>query len=153
MIELIRSHILPAALSILPPRMDTPDARRMVLAIGLQESRFEHRRQISGPARGFFQFEHGGVIGLIRHQATQPHLQAAVLSLKYDAEMASDDIGLHAAIEHNDILACVLARLNLWWLPAPLATTQDDGWNQYVSAWRPGRPHPESWGTCWAQAA
>ena len=125
----------------------------MVLAIGLQESRFEHRRQISGPGRGFFQFERGGVLGVIRHPATKPHLQAAVLALKYDAEMAGDDIGMHAAIEHNDILACVLARLNLWWLPQPMATTQDDGWNQYVSAWKPGRPHPESWGACWARAA
>ena len=153
MIELIRAHILPAALSLLPPSMDTPDARRLILAIGLQESRFEHRRQVSGPARGYFEFERGGVMGLIRHPATQPHLQAAVLALKYDPEMASDDIGLHAAIEHNDMLACVLARLNLWWLPGAPAATQDDGWNQYVAAWKPGKPRPETWADCWAQAA
>ena len=152
MIELIRAHILPAALSILPPRMDTPDARRMVLAIGLQESRFEHRRQISGPARGVFQFERGGVLGVMRHPATQPHLQAAVLALQYDAEMANDDIGLHAALEHNDVLACVLARLNLWWLRPPLATARDDGWKQYISAWRPGLPRPATWADCWAMA-
>ena len=28
----------------------------MLLAIGLQESRFVHRRQIGGPACGFWQF-------------------------------------------------------------------------------------------------
>ena len=52
MLELARTYTLPAALSLLPPRMDTPLARRYVLAIALQESRFEHRRQIGGPARG-----------------------------------------------------------------------------------------------------
>ena len=153
MIEMIRAYTLPAALSLLPPRMDTPLARRHVLAIALQESRFEHRRQIGGPARGFWQFERSGVLGLIRHPATAPHLKSAVVALKYDAEMATDDVGLHAAIEHNDVLACVLARLNLWWLPSPLAADQDGAWGQYLSAWRPGRPRPESWGVCWRLAA
>lgn len=152
MLETARKYILPAALSLLPPRMDTPAARQLVLAIGLQESRLEHRRQISGPARGFWQFERGGVLGLIRHPATWPHLRSAVVALKYDPEMASDDIGLHAAIEHNDILACVLARLNLWWLPGPLATDPAGAWAQYIAAWRPGRPHPETWGVCWRLA-
>ena len=32
----------------------------LLLAIGLQESRFEHRQQIGGPARSFWQFERGG---------------------------------------------------------------------------------------------
>ena len=152
MLELARTYILPAALSLLPPRMDTPLARRYVLAIALQESRFEHRRQIGGPAKSFAQFERSGVLGLIRHPATAPHLQSAVVALKYDAEMAMDDVGIHAAIEHNDVLACVLARLNLWWLPAPLAADQDGAWQQYLSSWKPGRPHPETWGVCWRLA-
>ena len=152
MLELARTHILPAALSLLPPRMDTPLARRYLLAIALQESRLEHRRQIRGPARGFWQFERSSVIGLIRHPATAPHLRFAVVALKYDAEMAADDVGLHAAIEHNDILACVLARLNLWWLPGPLAADQDGAWQQYLSSWRPGRPRPATWPVCWRLA-
>jgi len=147
-----RAYILPAALSLLPTRMDTPEARRMLLAIGLQESRFEHRRQISGPARGFWQFERGGVVGVIRHPATKDHLRAAVVALHYDAELADDDVGLHATIEHNDVLAAVVARLNLWWLPEPLATEPGEGWNQYLSAWRPGRPRHESWMVCWRLA-
>ena len=47
------------AMALLPARMDTPEADCMLLAIGLQESRFVHRRQIGGPARGFWQFEKG----------------------------------------------------------------------------------------------
>ena len=152
MLETVCNYILPAALSLLPARMDTPTARQHLLTIGLQESRFRYRRQISGPARGLFQFERGGVLGIVRHQATKDHLQAAVEALRYDPEMALDDVGLHAAIEHNDVLACVLARLNLWWLPEPLAVDPDGAWHQYLSAWRPGRPHPDAWAACWEQA-
>ena len=39
--------ILDPSLKLLPG-MDSPKARMMLLAIGLQESRFEHRRQIGG---------------------------------------------------------------------------------------------------------
>jgi hypothetical protein len=39
------------------PFMDSPKARVLSAAIGHQESRFIHRRQINGPARGFWQFE------------------------------------------------------------------------------------------------
>ena len=51
------------------------------------------------------------------------------------------------AIEHNDVLACCFARLNLWWLPGALPTRTEPlkGWNQYLKAWRPGEPHPETW--------
>ena len=152
MLALARTYIVPAALSLLPPRMDTPIARRYLLAIALQESRFEHRRQLGGPAKSFAQFERSGVLGLIRHPATAPHLHSAVVALQYEPEMAADDVGLHAAIEHNDVLACVLARLNLWWLPGPLAADQDGAWDQYIQAWRPGRPRPATWGVCWRLA-
>ena len=46
----------------------------MLLAIGLQESRLTHRRQIGGPARGLWQFERGGgVAGVLRHAASRDH--------------------------------------------------------------------------------
>ncbi|CAB3905984.1 hypothetical protein LMG3328_04544 [Achromobacter ruhlandii] len=41
--EVVERAIEPA-LVLLPARMDTPAVRVMLLAIGLQESRFEHRR-------------------------------------------------------------------------------------------------------------
>lgn len=152
MLELTRQYILPAALALLPDKMRSREAERMVLCIALQESRFQHRRQIGGPARGFWQFEREGVLRLMHHQATKEHLRAAVLALAYDAGMASDDISLHAAIEHNDVLACVLARLNIWWLPQPLPTTEAEAWEQYLKSWRPGRARPETWAECWRLA-
>ena len=50
--QVMRDAVRPA-LALLPAAMNTPQARCMLLAIGLQESRFVHRRQIGGPARGF----------------------------------------------------------------------------------------------------
>lgn len=53
-LKLITTQAIEPALSLLPARMDSSRARAMLLAIGLQESRFEYRRQMNnGPARGF----------------------------------------------------------------------------------------------------
>ncbi len=50
--EALASAVVPA-LSLLPGKMDTPEARVMLLAIGLQESHLTFRRQRpTGPARG-----------------------------------------------------------------------------------------------------
>lgn len=75
--EILRSAIIPA-FGILPVAMDTPQARVELLAIGLQESRFEHRRQMgNGSARGFWQFEQGtratrgGVWGVYLHDSSR----------------------------------------------------------------------------------
>ncbi len=54
--EFINQWIFPATFSLLPPEYDTPAARRLMIAIGLQESRFKARRQMGqGPARSFWQ--------------------------------------------------------------------------------------------------
>ncbi|WP_185950009.1 hypothetical protein [Bordetella trematum] len=56
--QIIKWAINPA-LALLPPGMDTPAARVMLLSIGLHESRFLHRRQLgNGPARGLWYCEH-----------------------------------------------------------------------------------------------
>lgn len=145
MIEHLHRFAFPAAFALLPTAMDTPNARAMLLAIALQESKCCHRRQIGGPARGFYQFEKGGgVKGALIHSATKTHAQQAMQLLAYkDAavETAFD------AIEHNDTLATVFARLLLYTLPdkLPTDTQASEGWGQYVRAWRPGKPHPQTW--------
>ena len=60
----IRERAIAPALRLLPARMNSPEAEVMLLAIGLQESRFEHRRQLvgspprpTGPAKSFWQAE------------------------------------------------------------------------------------------------
>jgi hypothetical protein len=79
MIHRILHYTLPAAAELLPPAMmKSPRAWAMLLAIGLQESKFLHRRQVVdakkhtfGPARGFWQFERGGgTAGVLQHTKT-----------------------------------------------------------------------------------
>lgn len=148
------SHTIPAAYSMLPDRMQSPEATAMLLAIGLQESEFAARRQLpQGPARGFWQFERGGgVKGVLEHQSTKRHA-AKVLTASQYPEMI-DAAGVHAAIEHNDVLACCFARLLLWTLPDPLPSriAIDTAWDQYLRAWRPGKPHPHTWPDNYAMA-
>lgn len=162
MIDLIRDHTIPLAMSLLPERMDSPEARRMVLAIGLQESRFKHRIQITkatkvtlglirGPARGFWQFERaGGVRGVLRHPASRYVASGACQTLAYPPE----EHRVWGALADNDVLACIFARLLLFTLPQPLPEIGDveGAWTQYIQAWRPGKPHRGSWNACYEQA-
>jgi len=143
-LDYIRHVIYQAALLQLPARMDSHAARAMLTAIGMQESRLRHRRQQeNGPARGFWQFETAGVRGVIKHGASRTHLVPILAAMQYDEEVTTS----YTAIEHNDILACVYARLLLWTHTAPLPQKgeREVAWQYYLSLWRPGRPHRETW--------
>lgn len=131
------------ALRLLPEKMNSPSAISMILAVGLQESRFQHRKQIGGPARGYLQFEQGGgVRGVLTHPASKPHIQTVLTALDYDPK--SDAEACYAAIEHNDILAAAFGRLLLWTHPKPLPARSDPtgAFAYYLATWRPGRPYP-----------
>lgn len=150
-IDYIKDIAIPAALKLLPANMDSPEARAMLIAIGLQESRFVHRRQIGGPARGFWQFEQGGgVRGVLNHPASRPAICSVLLLLDYDMTPEAS----YEAIEHNDVLAVCFARLLLWTLPEALPRRDDpeEAWAQYIEAWRPGRPHRATWDAFYQQA-
>lgn len=137
-------HGLEPALGLLPASMDSPAARAMVLAICFQESRLLYRKQINGPAKGYAQFEQGGgVKGVLTHPATVGHARVVCAALDYIPEASA----VYTGIEHNDILAAAFARLLLYSLPEPLPEKgdPDEGWKQYISAWRPGKPHRATW--------
>lgn len=147
MIHQIRDFTIPAAYALLPPAMASSKATAMLIAIGLQESRFIHRRQVSGPARGFWQFERdGGVMGVATHRKTAVLLAEVLRALRYEP-LIGKAAGMHTAIEHNDVLACVFARLLLWTVPARLPERGEgqEAWRQYLEGWRPGKPHPATW--------
>lgn len=145
--------VLPAAYALLPSAMASAEASAMLLAIAMQESKCRYRRQLPrksggafGPARGFWQFEEGGAVkGVQQHPKTRNLLEGALVALAYKSTLSSRE--LHQAIEHNDVLAAVMARLLLYTLPAKLPgrSDVDDGWRQYLLAWRPGEPHPKTW--------
>lgn len=145
-------YTVPAALALLPGRMTTPSAKAMLLAIGMQESRFDNRVQLpNGPAHGYWQFEKGGgVRGVLGHASTAPIIVHVLQTLNYRANEAE----CYAAISHNDVLACVFARLLLWTVPGALPIPSDPqrAWLQYLNGWRPGKPHPQTWPAFYAEA-
>jgi hypothetical protein len=141
----IKDVVFSETFELLAPAMDTIPARAMLLAIGLQESRFEHRVQVpNGPAHGFWQFEAGGgVHGVLNH----PHTSVAIRRVCTARGVEPLTGSCYRAIVHDDVLACAFARLLLYTVPAKLPNQdeREKGWNQYIDGWRPGKPHPETW--------
>lgn len=149
----VREQILRPALQLLPARMTSPEAEIMLLAIGLQESRFRHRRQIRGPARGLWQFELGGVRGVMTHQASRAHARIVCAA----RDVTFDAAEVYARLEHDDVLAAAFARLLLWTDAAPLpkAGDVDASWALYASprrTWSPGKPHHHTWADLYHEA-
>lgn len=144
------ANIIEPALRILPPMMTSDSAKAMLLAIGMQESRLVHRKQINGPAMGLWQFERGGVAGVLRHPRTQGH--AATVCWKLGNAGTVDSV--YHQLEHDDVLAACFARLLLWTLPGALPDRDDvqGGWDQYTAAWRPGKPHRHTWDDFYREA-
>lgn len=135
----------------LPARMASDEARVMLLAIGLQESRFRHRLQMPlrpgmppGPARGFWQFERGGgVTGVLTHQVSRD-MAAAVIDKR---RIPNESRAVWTALAEDDVLAAIFARLLLFTDPRPMPAIGDDAaaWAYYIRNWRPGKPHPQTW--------
>lgn len=149
--DALDSIILPTYRDVLPGRFASDAANVMLLAIGLQESRLEFRRQFKGPARGLWQFERGGgVQGVLQHNATRRYAMA-VCVLRDVPYVAAD---VYEKLEHDDLLACAFARLLLFSDPRPLPPIgdADEAWGYYVRNWRPGKPHPITWAAFYRQA-
>ena len=143
-------HITPA-LEILGAKFDTQAARRMILAIGLQESGFATMVQYgNGPARSYYQFEkNGGVKGVLTHRASAPYATALCKIRAVGCTPAE----VWKAMETDGILGAGMARLLLFTDPKPMPTNAADGWNYYKRNWRPGKPHPDKWAACWKAAS
>lgn len=126
----------------------------LLLAIAGQECGLADRCQITaggrrGPARGLWQFEMaGGVLGVLRHPQSRAIAESVCSALLVRPEPEP----VWTAIEHNDTLACAFARLLLWTDPRALPEDAAGGWALYTRLWRPGKPHPETWGRRWADA-
>lgn len=156
-IRLLSTAIIPA-LSDLAERgiPDVLDARRFMLAIALQESGLNHRRQVAtggqenGPAASWWQFEQGGACkGVLSHELTARRM----LEVCEAYNVLPTPAGLWEAMRYQDIVAAAAARLLIYTLPSKLPQTAADGWDQYVRAWRPGKPRAETWSKNWVQAS
>lgn len=141
--DCLHSVILPGC-RLLGAQFVDDRASAMLLAIALQESGLTHRRQVRGPARGYWQFEVTGLQGVATHPRSQPAFRALVSTLGYGYATTAE---LHAVLEHNDLLAAGCARLLLYTVPHPLPFLgeEDEAYSQYLEAWRPGKPHRGRW--------
>jgi len=148
----VRDRIIGATYrEVLPGKFDSTAATVLLLAIGLQESRFEHRQQIGGPARSYWQGERrGGMTAVLNPPATSRYARAACL---IRGVLPTAD-AVYAAFLDDDLLGCAMARLLLYSDPRSLPAVGDvaGAWAYYLSVWRPGKPHPRTWAGLYAQA-
>jgi hypothetical protein len=149
--EMFLKVAIDPGLAVLPESMRSNDARRFLLAICLQESALKYRRQIKGPARGFPMFEINGLRGVLTHRSSKELARSVLVNLELEGA-DSDVAALHMIFEFNDALSIAFARLLIFTLPHKLPTNAAEAWKQYISAWRPGRPHESAWLGNWTVA-
>lgn len=139
----VLAQVINPALADLKPALATNEARALLLAIGRQESGFAMRTQIAGPARGLWQFEVGGVTGVMRHPASQHQMQewCELHAVGFAPSL------IYRALANNDVFAAGVARLLLWTDPRPLPALGQGAlaWDVYERAWRPGKPDFTRW--------
>lgn len=154
--QLLKTAIIPALHALGSAGIaDTSSARRMLLAIALQESRLLNRRQVgsdgreTGPATSYWQFEKGGGCrGVLTHGAVSKRMRKVCI----DFNVEPTEQALWEAMRYQDIVAAAAARLLLYTLPGGLPVNAEQGWSQYIEAWRPGKPHSATWAGNWAVA-
>lgn len=155
------------AFALLPSKLDSKEVRIQHAAIGYQESLFEARRQIvtvvrdgvkvnvpEGPAVSFWQFERGGINGVMTFYRTQVVDWAKSVCKARGVPFTVDDVWI--AMQTDDVLGAAFARLLMYTDAAPVPVVQSEGWEMYVRTWRPGayKRDPEGlrrkWQSSWA---
>lgn len=121
-----------------PASIASSEIMVLLMATAGQETHWQQRFQADGgPARSYWQFETEGLANVTR--TTRAGVILAALDI--DVRQAFE------AIAYNDVLACCMARLNYWAVPAPLPMIGDvtGAYQYYVSTWRPGSPDETRW--------
>lgn len=126
----------------------SPAAEELLLGIAAAESEFRHKRQIGGPALGYFQIEpatHHDVLD--NFVSFRPPLKGALDALLIGA------VGRDMQIATNDVYAAAVARLVLWRAPERLPNQGDVA--GYARYWKKhyntaeGRGTEEHFVRCW----
>ena len=145
-----------AGLALLPPKMTTDAAKRMLLAIGFQESGWLTTVQYGGgPAHSVWQMEGGAMSGIAQ---VMLHASDACKALCEKCGIAYTRPAIYAAMADpsQQAFACAVARLLLWTargeLPPPVPESEQAAWSYYVSSWHPGKPDRKRFTRSWSQA-
>jgi hypothetical protein len=140
--------VVQPGLALLPAALRSTEARALLIAIAGQESQWSQRLQSGGgPAHGFFQFERGGVAGVLENSVTRERLKSACAA----CDVAPNVDEIYLAIVGHDALSAALARLALLPDPSPLPGLDQEaqGWSYYERCWRPGKPDQTRWPPAW----
>lgn len=135
--QTVLAKVIVPALALLPPHMDSQQARVLVLTFGAQETGYRARQQDGGgPGRGFWQDEPPILQALLDNQSSEVPVRN-LCSARAVAPVASD---MYWAVATDDVFAAGIARLDLWCDAAPLPSLGDvDGaFETYVRVWGPG---------------
>lgn len=160
----------------LPATLWTPQARRLLAAICMQESGGENVPQrladgTEGLAAGFPQMQANGIEDVLANPASAALAAACVeragildsAGAKFSPGPRGYPLGathpvavlVRANFLNFPTLQLQLARLMLWDNPHPLPPMDDSdaNWAYYLETWRPGKPSRARWdGFAWLQA-
>jgi hypothetical protein len=143
----IVEQVLPAAYALLPRELRTPEAARLILAVGAHASGFHVRRlAYASPKRGYWLLGVDQVAEVLRFSKGRGPLVNAARELGYGILTMERGV-LQAALEHNDCLGFVVARCLL---PPAVEALQGSGeaWAMYRELWRPSAAAAD--GSRWA---
>lgn len=124
---------------------NTRDASRLLYAIGLQESEFQHRKQIKGPAKGFFQFEPIACLEVINRD--KPLLE--------QHKLPTNHRDLYNVLQWSEVGMILSARILLYYgspYRLPKKHETEHAWQNYLKAWRPGKPRLGDWWGNWSKS-
>ena len=150
MLEAILDEIIEPGLALLPPALVSDEAAVLLLATGLQESRFVYRRELGGQGLGFWRLSGSMMTQVLQHPQTARLAQRLCEAAGIECRART----LHAALEFNDGLAAAFARLLL--LSAgqglPPCGRPEQAWLLYLRLWQPQHPSHLSWAPLYRHA-
>ena len=126
----------------------------LMTAISGQEANWTERSQHpGGEAHGLFQCQLNNIEDIIANPASAEFFKLAMKEFGINTTTAEHIFDILATPE-GDVLAAVMARLNLWCDPNPIppADEQQSLWQCYLRTWRPGAPNLKRWEVVYGQA-
>lgn len=131
------------------PTQSPTQAQVLLIAIAGQETAWEARTQLYGPARGFFQAEFGGHVARVFD-----HASGRMKDICQELVVPFSRSDVYQTIAWNDVLACAIARIALLLdrEPLPQLGEIDEAWAYYLRVWAPGKPDRSRWGTVYPLA-
>lgn len=139
--------IMPAAEWLGPVmgrRMDEPQRLVLALAIAIEETSLDHRRQVLkggryGKGRSWWQNE-GGSQASIGRLMNHPTLSRPLKQLCIEQTIPWDLASIYEAVAWHDLLAAVIALLLIFSdaQPVPDVTDEYGMWGYYWRCWQPG---------------